>query len=58
LAVFAIKYRGHELRKIKNEAKKRGISMQALLRAVVIPEWLERETAGIRKEEPLNENTS
>ena len=42
LATFYIIYRGHELRKIKNEAKRRGITVQALLRAVVIPEWLKK----------------
>jgi len=30
------------MRKIQNEAKRRGITVQALLRAVVIPEWLEK----------------
>jgi len=45
LATFYIIYRGHELRRIKNEAKRRGITVQAFLRAVVIPEWLKARKA-------------
>ena len=57
LASFAVEYRGHSFRKILNEAKKRRITVQAMLRAVVIPEWLEMEKA---KGKPTNEqiNTS
>jgi hypothetical protein len=55
VAVFAIKYQGHELRKIRNEARRRGITVQALIRAVVIPEWLERERMVNRRGKPINE---
>jgi len=42
LPSFEIEYHGHEFRRIKNEAKRRGVTIQSVLRCIVIPEWLKK----------------
>jgi len=42
LASFEIEYHGHEFRRLKNEAKRRGVKVQSVLRCIVIPEWLKK----------------